>query len=59
MKIKEYIDSNFNKVLADIIEILKIKTVKEDATCDAPFGKNLKYGLEKTLELAKRLGFKT
>lgn len=59
MKIKEYIDSNFNKVLADIIKILKIKTVKEDATCDAPFGKNLKYGLEKTLELAKRLGFKT
>lgn len=59
MKIKEYIDNNFNKIVEDIIKILKIKTVKEEATNEAPFGENLKYGLEKTLELAKNLGFRT
>ena len=56
--IKEYIENNFEKILSDIVEIIKIKTVKEKATGDAPFGKNLKYGLEKTLEIAKKLGFR-
>ena len=42
--IKEYIENNFEKILSDIVEIIKIKTVKEKATGDAPFGKNLKYG---------------
>lgn len=37
--IKEYIENNFEKILSDIVEIIKIKTVKEKATGDAPFGK--------------------
>lgn len=59
MKIKEYIENNFEKIISDVIEIIKIKTVKEKAKGDAPFGENLKYGLEKTLKLAEKLGFKT
>lgn len=59
MKIKGYIESNFEQIIADVIKIIKIKTVKEEAEEDAPFGKNLKYGLEKTLELARNLGFRT
>lgn len=58
MKIKEYIDNNFNTILEDIKKIIKIKTVKDTFTSDAPFGKNLKYGLEQTLEIAKNLGFR-
>ena len=27
--IKEYIENNFEKILSDIVEIIKIKTVKE------------------------------
>ena len=59
MDIKSYIDNNFNKIISEIVEIIKIKTVKFESVGDAPFGENLKYGLEKTLDLAKRLGFRT
>lgn len=59
MMIKKYIEHNFNNILTDIVKIIKIKTVKGEATPEAPFGENLKYGLEKTLEIAKKLGFKT
>ena len=59
MMIKKYIEHNFDNILTDIIKIIKIKTVKGEATPEAPFGENLKYGLEKTLEIAKKLGFKT
>lgn len=59
MKIKEYIEDNFDNIVKDVIEIIKIKTVKDEAKRDAPFGENLKYGLEKTLEIGKRLGFRT
>lgn len=59
MKIKRYIEDNFNSIISDVKSIIKIKTVKEEAEEDAPFGKNLKYGLEKTLELAEKLGFRT
>lgn len=58
MKIKEYIDENFEKIVKDIKKIIKIKTLKDIPTSDAPFGENLKYGLEQTLELAKSLGFR-
>lgn len=59
MKIKNYIDNNFDKIMSDVIDIIKIKTVKAEQVGDAPFGENLKYGLEKTLELAQNLGFRT
>lgn len=58
MKIREYIDSNFGRIIEDIREIIKVRTVKDVATSDAPFGQNLKYGLEKTLKIAEKLGFK-
>lgn len=59
MEIKQYIENNFQSMIDDIVEIIKIKTVKGESEVGSPFGKNLKFGLEKTLELAERLGFKT
>lgn len=58
MTIKEYIDSNFSTILDDIISIIKIKSVKSDATVIAPFGEDIKRCLDSTLDLAKRLGFR-
>ena len=55
MMIKKYIEHNFDNILTDIVKIIKIKTVKGEATPEAPFGENLKYGLEKTLEIAKKI----
>ena len=59
MEIREYIEKNFESILTDIIEIIKIKTVKCEPSDDAPFGEGLKYGLEKALELGEKMGFKT
>lgn len=59
MKIKKYIDQNFDKALQDIIKIINIKTLKNNPIEKAPFGLELKKGLEETLKIAKKLGFKT
>lgn len=59
MKIKEYIEDNFDKIMSDIIKIINIRTVRDEAKKDAPFGENIKNGLEQTLKLAENLGFKT
>ena len=58
MDIKKYIDTHFDEVLKSIIEIIRIKTVKADRVGDAPYGEELKKGLNKVLEIAQGLGFK-
>lgn len=58
MDIKKYIDTHFDEVLKSIIEIIRIKTVKADRAGDAPYGEELKKGLNKVLEIAQGLGFK-
>lgn len=58
MEIKKYIDEHFDDALKNIIEIIKIKTVKSERVGDAPYGENLKKALEKVLEIAQGLGFK-
>ena len=58
MGIKEYIDTHFDETLKSIIEIIRIKTVKEDRAKDAPYGIELKKGLNKVLEIAQNLGFR-
>ena len=58
MTIKEYIDSNFSSILEGIISIIKIKSVKDIPTVDAPFGEGVRDCLISTLELAKSLGFR-
>lgn len=57
--LEHYIDEHFQDTLKDIQKIVKIKTVKEESTVGAPFGLELKKGLEETLKIAKDLGFKT
>lgn len=57
--IESYIDQHFSETLKDIQKIIQIKTVKEESTPGAPFGLGLKKGLEETLEIGKKLGFKT
>lgn len=59
MELKEYIDKHFNETLDGISRIIKMKTVKEEKSGDAPFGENLKNALNEVLEIAKSLGFKT
>lgn len=58
MDIKKYINTHFDEVLKSIIEIIRIKTVKADRAGDAPYGEELKKGLNKVLEIAQGLGFK-
>ncbi|MDR2869690.1 MAG: dipeptidase PepV [Deferribacteraceae bacterium] len=58
LNIKIYIATHFNDALKSIIEIIKIKTVKAEKTGDAPYGVELKRGLNKALEIAQSLGFK-
>lgn len=58
MDIKKYINTHFDEALKSIIEIIRIKTVKADRAGDAPYGEELKRGLNKVLEIAQRLGFK-
>lgn len=58
MDIKKYIDIHFDDALKSIIEIIRIKTVKAEKIGDAPYGAELKRGLDKVLEIAQSLGFK-
>ena len=58
MDIKKYIDIHFDDALKSILEIIRIKTVKAEKIGDAPYGAELKRGLNKVLEIAQSLGFK-
>lgn len=58
MELKKYIDEHFNETLNSIIKLIQIRTVKGVATNDAPYGIELKKGLNEVLEIAKSLGFK-
>lgn len=49
-------DDGFFKALC---ELLKIRSVKESPTPDAPFGEGVKKALEYTLSLAESMGFET
>lgn len=57
------LDTNIKKIEVEFIsalqDIMKIKSVKEPATKDAPFGEGPKEALLKALSIADSLGFKT
>ncbi len=60
-KINEYLDKNWETILADISTLVSIPSV-EDAkskTDGAPFGLAPKQALDKTLEIANNMGFET
>ncbi len=60
-KIDEYLEDNWQTVLADIASLIAIESV-EDLSCaskGAPFGKGPKDALDVALEIAERLGYLT
>ncbi len=59
MSIEKYIDENFDEMIENIASIVSIKTVKSPAIPNAPYGEGVRQGLNATLELAKKMGFKT
>ncbi|MGL5245816.1 MAG: Sapep family Mn(2+)-dependent dipeptidase [Sarcina sp.] len=58
-RILNEIDNMSKDMIEGIIDIVKIDSVKSCASLNAPFGVGIKETLEKTLELAASLGFKT
>lgn len=48
-----------NSLLSDIIELVKIPSVEGEAKKNYPFGEEVAKALNKSLEISKRLGFKT
>lgn len=53
------IDSYRDVMIKDIQSLVRIKSVKEAPQGDMPFGKGIQLSLEKALEIAERMGFKT
>ena len=53
------IDEISKQMIDSIIDIVKIDSVEQPATTDAPFGTGVKEALVKTLNLADSLGFET
>ncbi|QZY55802.1 Sapep family Mn(2+)-dependent dipeptidase [Crassaminicella profunda] len=58
-KLNEKIDEVKTKLIEDIIEIVKIPSVKGTPEKKAPFGRNINKALFKALEISEKLGFKT
>lgn len=53
------IDEYKEELLKSIVEIVNIPSIKEEPAINAPFGKDVKHALIKTLEIGEKLGFKT
>ncbi len=53
------IDEFEEQLIQDIIEVVKIPSIKEAPKPNAPFGENINKALLKALEISKKLGFKT
>ena len=58
-KILSKIDSFSEDLVNDILEIVKIPSVKSECEYDAPFGREIRKALDKSLEISNRLGFIT
>lgn len=63
IKIRKYIEDKINELSSDIIKstqkLLQIKSVKDKAEKNMPFGKGINDCLETTLNIAEKLGLKT
>ncbi|MBU5439637.1 Sapep family Mn(2+)-dependent dipeptidase [Tissierella sp. MSJ-40] len=57
--LNEKIDEFKEQLIKDIIEIVKIPSVKDVPIVDAPFGVNVHNALLKALEISEKLNFKT
>jgi succinyl-diaminopimelate desuccinylase len=60
-KLHDVVDSDFNALVEDLRELLKIRSVLEEQerTEEHPFGPNVTAALEKFLDLAGKFGFRT
>lgn len=58
-KIDEYISTHKNEIVEDLLEIIKIPSVKDDPKPDAPFGEKCAEMLDRTVKLFEHNGFKT
>lgn len=54
-----YMEKYRQDIIDTASELIKIRSVKSEATEDAPFGEGPKKALDKFLDIAKDLGFKT
>jgi len=58
--LKDYIDSKKDEIIQELKNIISFKSISEkEDTEGAPFGEECKKVLDYTLELGKRLGFRT
>ena len=53
------VDDLKDLLIEDILDIVKIPSVKGKATNGFPFGENVAKALNKALEISEKLGFKT
>ncbi len=60
-QIKAYLDANWSQILEDIKSLVRINSVEDlDSACaGSPFGEGPGQALGATLDIAKRMGFKT
>lgn len=58
-KIKDYIHSHKDEMLADLSTLVEIPSVRGEAVEGAPFGVEPKRALDKMLEICNGMGFKT
>ncbi len=58
-RIDEYINTHKNKIIEDLLELVKIPSVKGESKQDAPFGDKCAEVLKVTAELFENNGFKT
>ena len=59
MDINGYIESQRDKMIADLKTLIRVPSVKGDALPDMPFGENVAKALSSALSMAEDLGFKT
>lgn len=58
-KILEKVESLQESMIQDILELVRVDSVEQDAQPGAPFGPGVKLALQKALELGERMGFGT
>ena len=59
MEINQKIDELQEELIKSTQELIKIKSVQEEAQAGMPFGEGVSKALTKALEIANKLGFKT
>ena len=55
----DFIEANMEDIIKDIKAVVDIPSVKSGAETGAPFGREIRRALDKALEIAGRMGFKT